>query len=141
MGWFWEDWSGINNGKYSASNGLGVRKADVTMSGDITNVYALDENWVSFNQMIKYYKYGFGRVSDHVNESIRRGLITREEGIEIVEKYDGCCSDEYIESFCNYIDISKQTFWENVHSCVNRELFEITNKGEIIKRFEVGYGL
>ncbi len=141
LGWFWEDWSGINNGKYSASNGLDVRKADVTMSGDITNVYALDENWVSFNQMIKFYKYGFGRVSDHVNESIRRGELTREEGIKIVEKYDGCCSDEYIETFCNYIDISKETFWENVHSCVNKELFEITDKGEIIKRFEVGYGL
>ena len=32
---------------------------------------ALDEDWVTLNQMIKYYKYGFGRVSDSVNEQIR----------------------------------------------------------------------
>ena len=29
--------------------------------------------------MIKYYKFGFGRASDRVNEAIRAGEITREE--------------------------------------------------------------
>ena len=38
--------------------------------------------------MIKYFKYGFGRVSDYVNEEIRLGRISREEGIKLAEKYD-----------------------------------------------------
>ena len=62
--------------------------------------------------MIKYYKYGFGRASDHVNEAIRAEVITREEGIELVENYDGCCGDNYIADFCEYIEISTEEFEE-----------------------------
>ena len=76
-------------------NGLQIRDDNVKNTGDITNVYALDEDWVTLNQMIKYYKYGFGRVSDHVNEAIRANTISREEGIALVEKYDGSCGGEY----------------------------------------------
>ena len=35
--------------------------------------------------MIKYLKYGFGRISDYVNEDIRLGMISRDEGIELVK--------------------------------------------------------
>ena len=52
--------------------------------------------------MIKYLKFGFGRISDYVNEDIRNGLISREEGIELNKKFDGSCSPEYIKSFSNY---------------------------------------
>ena len=45
--------------------------------------------------MIKYLKYGFGRVSDYVNEDIRLGRITIDEGILLNEKYDGKCSEKY----------------------------------------------
>ena len=38
--------------------------------------------------MIKYLKYGFGRVADYVNEDIRMGRISRDEGIRINEKFD-----------------------------------------------------
>jgi len=141
LGWFWDDWSIINNGMYSVSNGLGVRSATVEETGDLTRVFSLDEDWVTLNQMIKYYKYGFGRVSDHVNESVRRGLMTREEGITLIEKFDGSCSEKYIKNFCDYIDITKEEFWEQVHSCVNKELFEISPDGKIYRNFEVGYGL
>lgn len=141
LGWFWDDWSIINNGMYSVSNGLGVRSATVEETGDLTRVFALDEDWVTLNQMIKYYKYGFGRVSDHVNESVRRGIMTREEGTKLIEKYDGSCSEKYIQSFCDYIQITKDIFWEQVHSCVNKELFEISSDGKIHPKFEVGYGL
>ena len=46
--------------------------------------------------MIKYYKYGFGRTSDYVNEEIRIGRISREEGIKLVEKYDSIFGDKYV---------------------------------------------
>ena len=71
----------------------------------IFGLTALDDDWVTLNQMIKYYKYGFGRATDYVNEEIRLGRMTREEGIHCPE-YDGCCSGKYISSFCDYINIS-----------------------------------
>ena len=141
LGWFWNDWSLINNGMYSVTHGLQVREESVVDTGDITHVSSLDEDWVTLNQMIKYYKYGFGRVSDHVNEAIRYGKMSREEGIELLEKFDGSCSASYIESFCDYIDISVDDFWFQVRSSVNRELFKVGNDGVIERRFKIGEGL
>ncbi len=91
--------------------------------------------------MIKYYKFGFGRVTDYVNEEIRLDRMTREHGIDLVEQYDDACSDEYIESFCSYIKISVKEFWEKVHSSVNQELFTIESDGSISRKFKVGTGL
>lgn len=93
------------------------------------------------NQMIKYYKYGFGRVTDYVNEGIRNGNITRKEGIELVEKYDDSCSDKYIKSFCEYIGITFEQFWIQVTENVNLNLFNVTPNGKIKKKFKVGTGL
>ena len=141
LGWFWRDWSIINNGMYSVTNGLHTRDDIVNNTGDMTGVFSLDEDWVSLNQMIKYYKFGFGRASDRVNEAIRAGEITRKEGIELVETYDGCCGDKYIKDFCDYIEISVESFWGNIHKSLNKNLFEINSSGKINRKFKVGKGI
>lgn len=140
LGWFWRDWSLVNNAAYSCANGLKIRRDTVENTGDLYGVTSLDEDWVTLNQMIKYYKFGFGRVTDYVNEEIRLGRISRDAGIRLVEKYDGCCSDEYIESFARYIGVSVSEFWEQVHRSVNRDLFHLGNDGTISRRFKVGVG-
>ncbi len=78
LGWFLGDWSLVNNGMYAATSGLHVRTDTVENTGDLAGVTSLDEDWVTLNQMIKYYKFGFGRVTDYVNEEIRLGRLTRE---------------------------------------------------------------
>lgn len=141
LGWFLGDWSLTNNGMYSATNGLQIREDAVANTGDLWGVTSLDEDWVTLNQMIKYYKYGFGRVTDYVNEEIRLGRMSRERGIVLVEQHDAACSDEYVESFCQYIGISQQHFWDKVHSSLNRELFDLDARGRITRKFTVGVGL
>lgn len=37
---------------------------------------------------LKYIKFGYGRGTDHACKDIRSGYLTREEGIEMVRKYD-----------------------------------------------------
>ena len=141
LGWFLGDWSLVNNGMYSASEGLKPRDDIPENTGDLYGVSSLDEDWVTLNQMIKYYKFGFGRATDYVNEEIRLGRMTRAEGIEIVKQYDGKCSNKYISSFCKYIDISVEQFWTQVKNNLNSDLFEINNNGEIIRKYEVGIGM
>lgn len=141
LGWFLGDWSLTNNGMYSVANGLHIRDDSVENTGDLAGVTSLDEDWVTLNQMIKYYKFGFGRVTDYVNELIRHGQISRDKGIELVERYDDACSSDYIASFCEYIGISVDEFWAHVRKSVNRNLFDIAADGRITRRFEVGRGL
>jgi len=141
LGWFLGDWSLINNGMYAATYGLEVREDTVINTGDLHGITSLDEDWVTLNQMIKFYKFGFGRVTDYVNEEIRLGRISRLEAIELVEHYDDACGNNYIEDFSKYIGITVKQFWLKVHASVNRELFNIDSNGRITRRFKVGVGL
>jgi hypothetical protein len=65
--------------------------------------------------------------------------MTRSEGIELVELYDGCCGEEYITSFCEFIDIKVNQFWETVDRSVNKELFEKDGKGKWVRKFSIGF--
>lgn len=138
LGWFLGDWSLVNNGMHSTANGLQIREDTVDKTGDLLGITSLDEDWVTLNQMIKYYKFGFGRVTDYVNEEIRLERISRDQGIDLVTRYDDACDEKYIASFCSYIGISIEQFWEQVHSSLNRELFSIGNDGKIRRNFTVG---
>lgn len=141
LGYFWKDWSLIDNGNYAALRGLDVRRDKPWEIGDPVGVTSLDEDWVTLNQMIKYLKFGFGRVADYVNEDIRNGRMTREEGIRLNEQYDGKCADRYIESFSHYIGISVEEFWLQVDKSVNTDLFVKEGLGRYTPRFRVGVGL
>ena len=60
--------------------------------------------------------------------------MTRQEGIKLINKYDGKCSEKYILAFCKYSEYSKE-FWLYVDKIVNKELFE--KKRKVIKKFKV----
>ena len=139
LGWFLGDWSEVNNAMYSVGSGLEIRDDIVENTGDLYGVTALDEEWVTLNQMIKFYKFGFGRMSDYVNEDIRNGRLNREDGITLIEKYDDACSDENIKSFCQYINITPGEFWEQVHKSMNKNLFGLDKNYKIVKKFKVGH--
>ena len=141
LGWFLGDWSLVNNAAYSCSYGLQIRSDDVSKTGDLFGVTALDEDFTPINQMIKYYKYGFGRTTDYVNEEIRLGRMSRDEGIELVKKYDHCCSSHYVSNYCDYLGISVIQFWEKVRNACDTRLFDIQTHGAMVPRFTVGIGL
>lgn len=141
LGYFWKDWSLIDNGNFSALRGLDIRNEKPWEIGDPLGITSLDEDWVALNQMIKYLKFGFGRISDYVNEDIRNGRMTREEGIALTKKYDGACSPKYIKSFSDYIGITVDDFWKQVDKSVNTSLFEKEALGHYTPKFEVGKGI
>jgi N-acetyl sugar amidotransferase len=138
LGPAWDDWSNDSNSTYAALQGLTLRPDEEDKTGDITNASMIDEEFTNINMMLKYYKFGFGRTADDANERIRRGEISREEGIKLVEKYDGVCDDYIIENFCKYVNITVEDFWNIANKWVNQNLFSIQKGKRPIKRFEVG---
>ncbi|MFK7993553.1 MAG: N-acetyl sugar amidotransferase [Granulosicoccus sp.] len=138
LGPAWDDWSNENNSTYAALNGLTLRPEEELETGDISNASMLDEEFSNINMMLKYFKFGFGRTTDMVNEQIRINKITRQDGIEIVKKYDGICSDRIIREFSDYVGIEVSRFWQVANSYVNQELFEVQKSGRPIPRFSVG---
>jgi N-acetyl sugar amidotransferase len=124
LGPAWSNWSYRGNSAFAIPEGLHIRKDGVLSTGDLLGTSMLDEEWATINMMLKYYKLGFGRASDFVNEEIRSGRLTREEGVVLVQRYDGICDDKYVESFCRYVGISINEFWVQVHKAANPLLFE-----------------
>lgn len=141
LGWFLGDWSLVNNASYSCANGLEIRVDGVDKTGDLYGVTALDEDFTPINQLIKYYKFGFGRVTDYVNEEIRLGRMGRDDAIKLVEKFDDAQDEKYISQYCDYLGISVADFWYQVKSSVNKGLFSIETSGSIRPKFKVGVGL
>jgi hypothetical protein len=138
IGWAMRTWGLMENGISALTSGLKPRIEAPNHTGDLFSVSSLDEDWVVVNQMIKFYKFGFGKTTDYVNELIRSGSILRSDGIKIIEKFDGNCSDSYIKSFCEYIDITVSFFWDILNSHTNTYLFEIRSNERPRKLFKVG---
>jgi N-acetyl sugar amidotransferase len=141
LGWFMGDWSNVNNAMYSCATGLKIREDGVEKTGDLFGVTALDEDFTPVNQLIKYYKFGFGRVTDYCNEEIRLGRMSRERGIVLVEAYDDAHDDTYIKEYCDYLGIGVEDFWRKVTAATNPELFEIREGRPGKRKFKVGVGL
>lgn len=141
LGPAWDDWSASQNATYASLQGLSLRPGEEDKTGDLTNASMIDEEFTNINMLLKYYKFGFGRATDQICEQIRLGNITRTEGINLVKKYDGVCSDEIIQKFCYYTDISEQEFWETAYRYVNFNLFDVSHNMRPKPKFRVGHGL
>ncbi len=110
LGYYIEDWSGRDNARFAIDLGLITRDDPPEDIGDLWGVTGLDEDFRLVNQYVKYAKFAFGHVTDQACEAICAGRMSREEGLELVEKYDGRCADKYIERFCDFLKISRAEF-------------------------------
>lgn len=138
LGAVWDDWSNFLNATIAALSGLNLRPNSSELTGDLSEASMLDEEFTNINMMIKYYKYGFGRATDQVNELIRAKKISRTEGIKLVMEMDGVCDDTLIESYCSYVKISINEFWSTVEKFVNWDLFQRTDSQRPQPTFQVG---
>lgn len=139
LGPAWSDWSAEINSRVALTYGLKFRGGRPEDTGDPLGTNMVDEDWTIVNFLLKFYKFGFSRGTEHANALIRSKQITREEGISLAEKYDEACAPEYIESFCRYIGLTEKEFWLTVRKFSPPELFEWSS-GRPVKKFKVGVG-
>lgn len=73
----------------------------------MSNLDDMHENGV--HDYLKYVKFGYGRCTDHVCKDIRAGLMTREEGIELVRKMDHVKPRD-LARWLRYVDMTEDEF-------------------------------
>lgn len=78
------------------------------------------------HDLLKFIKFGYGRVSDHASKDIRDGYITREQGIEYVKKYDHVVSDDLYE-WLEYVGKTEDYFWEKADTFRDPRVWSIVN--------------
>lgn len=137
--YYMREWSQVGNADFAVARGLhGRMTEDLHDLGRYRRFTALDSDFVIVNQMLKYFKFGFGFATDEACYDIREGRLTREDAIWYVKEYDGKCGDQYINAFCEYIDIPLTDFWKVVDKYVNKNLFYKDAKHGWLPKFTVG---
>lgn len=76
--------------------------------------YARESNLNNFHDngvhdYMKYIKFGYGRVTDHVCRDIRDGVMTRDDGIEMVRQYDHVVPGD-IARWLDYVGMTRTEF-------------------------------
>ncbi len=74
-----------------------------------SNVDDMHENGI--HDYLKFIKFGFGRGTDHANYDVRLNLITKEEGINLVLKYDHVTPERDLEGWCKYVGMDRKEFY------------------------------
>ena len=71
----------------------------------------LDDRYENgIHDLLKFVKFGYGRASDHASKDIRTGYMTREEGVEMVRKYDHVVSSD-LYYWLDYVGMTEDEFW------------------------------
>ncbi|HEY9619565.1 MAG TPA: N-acetyl sugar amidotransferase [Crinalium sp.] len=74
----------------------------------ISNLDDMHENGI--HDYLKFIKFGYGRGSDHACKDIRAGVMTREQGIDMVRKYDHVKPRRDLERWLGYVGMTEEEF-------------------------------
>jgi len=90
-----------------------------------SNVDDMHENGV--HDYLKFIKFGYGRASDHACKDIRSGHMTREQGIEMVRKYDHVKPRRDLDRWLGYVGISEKEFDATCDSFRDPRVWQVEN--------------
>jgi N-acetyl sugar amidotransferase len=107
-----------------AKEKLGLQERPERNVGAYENFSATDTDLIWLYFYLMYLKFGFGRTTSEVGNDIRRGAMTRKQGLNLVKKLDGEFPEKYIPSFLKYYEMSRQEFDAVLDKWANKELFE-----------------
>ncbi len=63
-------------------------------------------NYMDLHDLLKLYKHGYSKVTDHATREIRFGRLSREEGLQLVRKHE-LCRPRYVKLFADWLGITE----------------------------------
>ncbi len=91
------------------------------------NLYAkIEDHANDVHDYLKYLKFGYGRATDDASMEIRHGRMTREEGIDMVRRYDAN-EPSTLDGYCDFLGITKQYFYDLVEPMRDPQIWEKKN--------------
>jgi N-acetyl sugar amidotransferase len=123
---YYEKWIPQENYYYCVEN-TGFQANKERSEGTYSKYASLDDKLDGFHYYLSYIKFGLGRATSDSAHEIRDGHITREEGIQLVKKFDGEFPQKYYKTFLDYCDIDESLFNEVIDSWRSDHLWEKKN--------------
>ena len=133
---YFEAWDSYRN-YIVAKEHCGLIEKEEGNSDTFTNFAQNDQALYQLHAYLMYLKFGFGRATQDVGIEIRRGSMTRDQGVNLVEMYDNTYPRELIDTYLAYYNMSNDEFQAVLDKFVNRSLFEKVD-GIWTPKFKVG---
>jgi len=125
------EWSGNNNAKIAKQYGFKENEEEFERTyRKISNLDDMHENGI--HDYMKYIKFGYGRATDHVTKDIREGIMTRDEGIEIIKKMDKIKPKD-LYRWLKYVDMTEEEFDSIADSFRDKHVWEKDAQGNWVK--------
>lgn len=128
-------WDGYQNALISQA--FGFETFPQTVEGASVNYENLDNYQTGIHDYFKYLKFGFGRATDIVNNHVRRGRLTRRDGLEIVRRHDGAFPATYLgrplAEILAEIGMTTDEFVAICDRFTNKKIFKSDAAGKLLK--------
>ena len=112
---YYKKWDPQEN-YYYASEHTGFKSNTERTQGTYSKYSSIDDAIDGFHYFTTLIKLGIGRATYDSAQEIRNGKITREEGVQLVEKYDQEFPNKYFKDFLKYISLTEDEFHETIDS-------------------------
>ncbi len=119
---YYRNWSPQDNFYYASQN-TNFKVANERTQGTYTKSNGLDDKLECFHYYMMLIKFGLGRATWDAAQEIRDGKISREEGVNLVKKYDHEFPDKSFQDFLDYISVDKEIFFKTVDEFRNKNLW------------------
>jgi hypothetical protein len=135
LGYFFP-WDGYTNALYAQAHGF--ETLSTTVEGSMMSYENLDNYQTGIHDYFKFLKFGFGRATDLANNHIRRGRLSREDGLRLVKRHDGAYPATYLgrplADILAEISVTQEEFDKICDRFTNKRLFVCDNRGVPVRQ-------
>ena len=89
---------------------------DGRSEGTYTDFASLDDKTDGFHYYMSFIKFGLGRATADAAHQIRDGVISRDEGVDLVHNYDGEFPTRHLNEFLDYMGMNMNS----LNSTINK---------------------
>ncbi len=135
---YFVEWNSVRNYNFAKSRGFNDLTHEWDRTHHIENFDQIDSRAYLVHSWMKYPKFGHAAATDYSSRLIRYGMMTREEGFELIKKHDGDLDKLCVKDFCEFCGYTESEFWGIVDKFYNRDLFTKNKIGKWVLKEEIG---
>lgn len=128
-------WDGLSNALIAQASGF--ESYGIPVEGAMVDYENLDNNQHGIHDYLKFIKFGFGRATDHACLHIRRGRLTRQDGLDVVRRLDGRFPWSYLgkplADILEPLEMSVDEFTRVCDRFTNKKIFKRDVSGSLMK--------
>jgi len=97
---------------YYAVEHTGFKARPFRTQGTYSKYNSIDDKIDDLHYYTTMAKFGIGRATYDASQEIRNNHLTREEGVALVDRFDGEFPDKYFQEIMDYIEMEPERFHE-----------------------------